>query len=431
MSKLRTKAFVTSSFGVFCLTFTWALSIGFLIQILVLPAIPGLHAGNGLMVGGDWVRFHAEAVKLAAMMQLQGWQVWELRPLGNAPIGVAAAIYFLSGVSAPWILLPINAALYSMAAASFHQIFKTIDTGLWASMATLPFVLFPSGIVIYSQIHKDVFSIAGISIITLVWVRFARVMECDVRSLVSQVVFMVVGCSLVWLVRPYLLPPLILSSMLTVVLFISVFGSRRCNEWWTGILLCLLVKVVYVTISFAPFAFPPLASGVNYPPQVSTVREISVIEKGIARLNAIRLGFATTDQKQGSNIDVDVRIDSLTDLFLYVPRALQVGLLAPFPPMWSSDGVSPGSGLMRFIAGVEMMISYVLLIGVGLLWFGLQGNRSALTAAILMATVLILVLAVVICNVGTLYRMRYGSWQLLNGLGVLGWGGVLRSRLLR
>jgi hypothetical protein len=424
MSQLIIKAFVTSSLGVFCLTFVWALLTGVCIQILVLPSIPGLHAGNGLMAGGDWVWFHAEAVELASLMQYQGWQVWELRPKGNAPIGIAAGVYFFSGVSAPWILLPINAAIFSMAAASLHQIFKTIDSGLWAFVATLPFVLFPSATVIYSQIHKDVFSIAGIAIITLVWVRFAREREYDLRSLVGQAALIVVGCSLVWLVRPYLLSPLILASSITVALLISLFDSRRCVQWRAAILVCFFVQVVHLSI------YKSVESEISTVEKTATVEETSFVEKGLARLNAKRLGFATTDQKAGSSIDVDVKFDSLTDLFLYVPRALQVGLLAPFPSMWFSDGVSPGSNLMRFITGVEVMISYVLLIGVGLLWFGLRGNRSAPTAAILMATVLILVLALVICNVGTLYRMRYGSWQLLNGLGVLGWGGVLRSRLL-
>lgn len=83
---------------------------------------------------------------------------------------------------------------------------------------------------------------------------------------------------------------------------------------------------------------------------------------------------------------------------------------------------------MRLIAGMEMMVSYVLLAGVGLLCFGLKNNRSALLVTILMATILILVLALVVCNVGTLYRMRYGGWQLLNGLGVLGWGVMLQAR---
>ena len=130
----------------------------------------------------------------------------------------------------------------------------------------------------------------------------------------------------------------------------------------------------------------------------------------------------------GSNIDLEVRYDSLADVVSHVPRALQLGLLAPFPTMWVSESVSPGSGVMRLISGMEMAVSYVLLIGVGLLLFGLKVNRPAVLVAILMAVVLILIMTLVVTNVGTLYRMRYGSWQLLNGLGVLGWGLMLQAR---
>lgn len=429
MNKLIVNVFATSSFGVFCLTFVWALFAGLLVQLVVLPAIPGLHAGNGLMAGGDSVWFHREAVELAALMQHQGWQVWELRPQGNAPIGIAAAAYFLTGFSEPWVLLPINATLFALASVSLHGIFKSLTSARWAFMAMLPFALFPSAALIYSQIHKDGFSVAGISIIILVWVRFARLVESDGRSLLSQVALMVAGCSLVWIVRPYLLQPLILASVLTVLLLAGISSRQRGVVWWAGISLCLLVQVGYSNISSVPTVpTAPMADDFNEQSSASTVDGTSFIEKKLAKLNAMRIGFAKGAPNAGSNIDVGVKYDSLIDLVLYVPRALQVGLLAPFPPMWIRDGASPGGGLMRFIAGMEMVVSYVLLAGVGFLWFDLKSNRLALAVAILMATVLILVMALVVCNVGTLYRMRYGGWQLLNGLGVLGWGLRLRAR---
>lgn len=425
MNKLMIKAFATSSVGVFCLTFVWALLAGLFVQMVVLPAIPSIHAGNGLMAGGDSVGFHRDAVELAASMRHHGWQVWELRPRGNAPIGIAAAAYYLVGFGEPWIILPINATMFALAAVSLHGIFKSLISERWAFIATLPFVLFPSAALIYGQIHKDGFSVAGISIIILVWVRFAQLVELDQRGLLSQVALMVAGCSLVWIVRPYLLQPLVLASVLTVLLLIGMFGRHRF-VWWVGISLCILVQVGYSNIPSVSAA--PLVGNFNDQPLASTVSGASLIEKNLAKLNAMRIGFATGAPNAGSNIDIDVKYDSLIDLVLYVPRALQVGLLAPFPPMWVDVGVSPGAGLMRFMAGMEMVVSYVLLVGVGLLWVDLRSNRPALMVGILMATVLILIMALVVCNVGTLYRMRYGEWQILNGLGVLGWGLRLQAR---
>lgn len=145
----------------FLLIFAWSLIAGLFIQWVALPALPGLHAGHGLMKGGDWIEYHLAAIDLASLMEQQGWQVWELRPKINAPIGISAAAYFLTGISEPWVVFPLYAAMFAVAAVSLHGIFTSFATKSLAFVATLPFVLFPSAALIYSQIHKDVFSIAG------------------------------------------------------------------------------------------------------------------------------------------------------------------------------------------------------------------------------------------------------------------------------
>lgn len=428
------KVFAMSSLGVFFLAFAWSLIAGLLIQWVVLPALPGLHAGHGLMKGGDWIGFHRDAVERASLMQHQGWKVWELRPQGNAPIGIAAAVYVLAGISEPWVVLPINAAVFALAAVSLHGIFTSLAPGRLAFMATLPFVMFPSAAMIYGQIHKDVFSVAGTLVIAFVWVRFAQRVETSWRSVLGRVALTAVGCLLVWTVRGYLLQPLMAASLLTVLLLGIMTGRGRGALWWGGILLCLLVQAGYnqrpsvASVPSVPSASTASTAVPSGPFGPAGPSGPSYLERAVATLNAARVGFAGSAPHAGSNIDTEVRFGSLADVVSYVPRALQVGLLTPFPSMWVSDGVSPGSGAMRFISGMEMAVSYVLLIGVGLLLYGLKVNRPALLVAILMAMVLTLVLALVVGNVGTLYRMRYGSWQLLNGLGVLGWGLMLQAR---
>ena len=41
---------------------------------------------------------------------------------------------------------------------------------------------------------------------------------------------------------------------------------------------------------------------------------------------------------------------------------------------------------------------------------------------------IILLLAITIPNIGTLYRMRYGYLQILVGLGLIGWLDFMKSR---
>ena len=141
----------------------------------------------------------------------------------------------------------------------------------------------------------------------------------------------------------------------------------------------------------------------------------------------MRNGFAS-NILAGSNVDIEVRFTSIEDLLLYIPRALQIGLLAPFPSMWLGQAINRGGGAMRVLSGIEMMFTYVFLVGfLGLLAYGKERWATLLVAAG-MALALTLILTLVIPNIGTLYRMRYANCALLNGLGILGWGLWFQAR---
>ena len=80
-------------------------------QLILLPYIlPRYHAGDGMFVGvPDSVGFHLIAVDIAARIKALGWNVWQLSPGKQTPIGIASFIYALTW-SKPWILIPLNAA---------------------------------------------------------------------------------------------------------------------------------------------------------------------------------------------------------------------------------------------------------------------------------------------------------------------------------
>ena len=55
------------------LSFAFAALVAVLIQAVLLPhVLPRLHAGHGLLVGGDWIMFHRVAVELAQEVSRQG-----------------------------------------------------------------------------------------------------------------------------------------------------------------------------------------------------------------------------------------------------------------------------------------------------------------------------------------------------------------------
>ena len=128
-------------------------------------------------------------------------------------------------------------------------------------------------------------------------------------------------------------------------------------------------------------------------------------------------------------IDGEVQFESAKDFPVYLPRALQVGLLSPMPGLWGGAGSSPAMTLARKIVGVWACFFYVCLVG---FFAGLFIFRRNLHLWIIMGYCLlgILVYTFTYPNVGTLMRYRYGFHMTLISFGaavvldqVLAWHG--------
>ena len=120
--------------------FFWAACLAVLVQFVILPYIlPQYHAGDGLCMGNDWGLFHQMAVDLAERVRADDWLVWELRPQDQAPAGIAAAFYVLTGISKPWVLIPFNAALHALSAGVLYLLLSRFFSKRSAVVGTLPF----------------------------------------------------------------------------------------------------------------------------------------------------------------------------------------------------------------------------------------------------------------------------------------------------
>lgn len=124
-----------------------------------------------------------------------------------------------------------------------------------------------------------------------------------------------------------------------------------------------------------------------------------------ARVGLTRERFIEKYSIAGSNIDHDVKLTSTADLIRYLPRAVAIGLFAPFPNMWFETGATVGlSG--RVLAGLEMLITYAveLLAVVALCQKWRQLSLWLLFSIVGMG---ITALGLVVVNIGALYRLRY------------------------
>lgn len=140
---------------------------------------------------------------------------------------------------------------------------------------------------------------------------------------------------------------------------------------------------------------------------------------------AARFDFSNSYRGSGSLIDRDVYFNSYTDLFRYLPRALAIGLWAPFPNMWFGPGKQVGTA-GRLLSGAETLVMYLveLLILVAL-WRARADLANWLWLSIY--TLGVTGLGLIVSNVGALYRARYLFLILLIILAVKSLEGILTS----
>ena len=205
-------------------------------QLVVLPHVfPGFHAGHGLLIGGDWLDFHRVAAELADQIRVEGWAVSTLRPDGQAPAGIAAAIYALT-VPEPWTLIPLSAAAHAAAALVLLRIVLVfLPDWRQAIWAVLPFFLYPSAMTWFTQIHKDGWFILGTYCFLYgwLWLAAAKTWQGPRWWPLAGILWIFTGAALIWLVRPYGVQILQGVAALVAVGLTAVFVARGWRTLWT------------------------------------------------------------------------------------------------------------------------------------------------------------------------------------------------------
>lgn len=413
--------------------FIYILLMGIVIQLIIIPRLEGSDVSSGLIVP-DSRYFEHIAVDLAERIRHEGWASWQLRPQNQAPAGIAAAVYAAT-VPKPWTLLPLNAALHAAAFIVLALLLRPLASSpLVALIGALPLLLFPSAATWTAQIHKDGFMILGF-LMVLLGMR-DLVMQSRRRALVRSTAVVLMGLALIWLVRPYGLAIGLagvagIAAVATIAWIVSRW--RRQEPVWCapGILIPWLLVVALGPLASGdiPAGEWPVADASPTAGPSVTVTSPAVwfqtpwlpapIDNLFAKLSAIRERFRLTDPSAGSMIDQDVMLCNAGEVLSYIPRALQITLLAPFPSSWFSAGTTSFSSLMRACASVEMMVIYGCLLGllVGVVfWY----RRWELWSIIILCGNYLIMYGLTQPNLGTLYRHRYPYLLTIAGVGLVG-----------
>lgn len=420
----------------FVVAFLGTTAVALLVQLVLLPYfLPQLHAGHGLLVGGDSAGMHAAAAALAERIRSDGWSVWELRPAsGNAPTGIAAAIYVYL-TPEPYMLVPLNALVHAAGGLVIYLMAYSLSQNRLASVAAaIPFLVFPSAASWYAQIHKDGIFALGMLLCALGWMQaFNRdFWVAAVPRYVALLLPIAVGLFLVWVVRPH-----IMVLMNAVAIVVAVFGLAMAAAWWRRGALpgsrALMAAFVFLAIPALMVLVKPSdyrveswkgdvvarESVMRYMPTTCVIGrgDNAQADRLSGTVAAMRDFFTSGYRNARSNMDPDFVPGTVCNLLTYIPRALQIGFLAPFPNAWMADGSIAAGTMMRRVVSAEMLAIYAGLLLLPLAMWRYR-RKPEFWFVLGFFTLLTLIHVYLVPNLGTLHRMRYGFLTAVVGIAI-------------
>lgn len=421
------KAFLLILWVVF---FCFAVSAALIFQKLLLPLMPSMLApGSALTI--DAAYFDSVALAMADEINKHGWSSWQLFPTASASGNVAllGALYALFGHD-PTLAIPLNSAFHALGGVLIFMLAKEISpnmlVGKYAGIiaATL-FVIFPSALNWYGQIHKDGYAIVGIFLVLLIWIRTFKDNN-DFMSWMWLVVANFLAILLLASIRPYYLKLIfVVVFVALIVMLINRFIFHRKSPWLFFIIVLITLLPAQKFIASVGASEALIGDGYSKWQSKSTTQTWQwqsskwipdFLEAQIETVARTRMGLVEYGKSVGAKsiIDTEIAPESAIEVIKYIPRALQVALLAPFPTTWGEQ-----LSFTRLVAIAEMLIIYLCLPGLFFLWR--FHKPPPVVFAAYFALAFLTVYGVTIANIGTLYRVRYGFEFIMVLLGVIGW----------
>ena len=414
--------------------FLYTAVAAFFVQLVLLPyLLPGMHYGHGLFVL-DSTGFHQEAQEQAAAMMKYGWKAWHLRPYANYPAGVASIFYYLL-YPEPFSLIPFNAALQATAGCFIvFLLLSFLENRIAALSGGVLFVLDPTSLAWTSQIHRDGTFILGNLLVLSAWVLILKgIKEGNWRKFTYSIFIYLAGIMAIWAPRPYWTDVVsVACAILILVMFICMLAAwckgASGKAWYAAAFLSLCLMLVLQQ----PFRYTekalqsPLQDWDEAGETFSKTGEQHSVEwhfnPYVPKYIDFKLyiisqcRFHVTLRPAASSIDNDINFESAADYLPYLPRALQIGFLSPFPSMWFTQGSSAGTTVGRAVLGIVTLFFYFC-IAFFVLSLHAYRRKPIFWLIVLFCTYGLLVFTYVYPNIGTLVRFRYCFYMTIVCIG--------------
>lgn len=147
------------------------------------------------------------------------------------------------------------------------------------------------------------------------------------------------------------------------------------------------------------------------------------IDQLIYNISRSREGFNNLELSSRTSIDLDINFKNASSFFLYVPRAVQIGLFSPFPNMWFKKDANLKNEnnlnvFLRSISSIETILIYLIFL-LFLVSFKYINKNIYFLLSFIFAFQGMLIFSLIVTNVGNLIRMKYGFTMLIISLCIL------------
>jgi hypothetical protein len=375
--------------------------------------------GTGTSFVIDSVTYRQEGVTMAALLQegrLREWITHKSPVLSKFHLRLYSIALALFGAVLGYGVLavePVNLAYYLLIIFLTFRIGLALFSAWVGQLAAIVVGVWPSLLMHTTQMMRDPLFLSAFLLLVYCLLRCLQEELPPYKAILSGIG--AVGALCLILLSKANVWEVILSVLaLWAVGCIVVQLRLHAFHWPRFVLVLLVILSAIVLPRVVPhFRLPdgPRVSSGGLKPIERNTGSANPWTRLVARVGSTRHGFIVRYPNAGSNVDSNVELNGTVDLIKYLPRAAEIGFLAPFPVMWFTVGAKVCLG-GRLIAGIEMVVGYFCLLAVGVT---LVHNRKRLEVWFLFASAAVgcLALGYVVINIAALYRMRYAYFVLL------------------
>jgi hypothetical protein len=373
----------------FFLVFAYAIIAMILVREIAIPYIFPASVGGNLPADPQY--YTDLAFKKVAEIEAHGFVAFELRPSGQGAAGLASLLYLL--VKSPYIVVLVNGFIHAFSAVVMVLILRSWFPLRTSIMAAIPLAVSPYMILWFSQLNKDSYSLLGA--LLFVYGMLQLVLHGKTLQKVTYNVLVVVsGAILIWLMRPYI--NLMLLPIATLLLMVALVWRFR-NKSTTADLLRFVAATATIlfflgVLSKGAESDETLDSLLVYQaPSVSSVSSVSSLsQECLAKIDAKHwrnepylpnylnnklqammgqrclifsvLNAQSNPTTSNSFIDKDVLPGGSLEALFYLPRATMIGAFSPWPDHWVYS-LNHEVSIFYMITSIEAVLMYLGFVG--------------------------------------------------------------------